>query len=166
MGYNGKDEQMIDWTKIKIKQLKTLWKEGHTATTIGTLLKVSKNAVIGKAHRLNLDARRSGRSSKGTKRSIKTIGRKEQARMLLLDNNFEPENPTQLEDLTEHHCRWPVGDPGKKGFYFCGRTPVKGFSYCRLHVLIGFRSRNEHDTAIIKEDARQKKIRGLLPTTP
>ena len=165
MGYNGKDEQM-SWTAGKTVRLKHLWKAGYTAAEIGEKLNYSRNAVIGRAHRLNLDARRSGRSSKGTKHSIKTIGRKEQARMLLLDNNFEPEIPTQLEELTEHHCRWPEGEPGKKDFYFCGRTPVKGFSYCRLHVLIGFRSRNEHDTAIIKEDARQKKIRGLLPTTP
>ena len=148
----------MSWTAGKTVRLKHLWKAGFTATEIGEKLNYSKNAVIGRAHRLNLDARRSGRSSKGTKRSIKTIGRKEQARMLLLDNDFEPENPTQLEDLTEHHCRWPVGDPGKKGFYFCGRTPVKGFSYCRLHILKSTKPRSERNIP--------EKVEGLLPMTP
>ena len=148
MGYNGKDEQM-SWTAGKTVRLKHLWKARYTAAEIGEKLNYSRNAVIGRAHRLNLDARRSGRSSKGTKHSIKTIGRKEQARMLLLDNNFEPENPTQLEELTEHHCRWPVGDPGKKGFYFCGRTPVKSFSYCRLHILKSTKPRSESKDKLI-----------------
>ena len=157
MGYNGKDEQM-SWTAGKTVRLKHLWKAGYTAAEIGEKLNYSRNAVIGRAHRLNLDARRSGRSSKGTKHSIKTIGRKEQARMLLLDNNFEPENPTQLEELTKHHCRWPEGEPGKKDFYFCGRTPVKGFSYCRLHILKSIKPRSERNIP--------EKVEGLLPTTP
>ena len=148
----------MSWTADKTVRLKHLWKVGYTATEIGEKLNYSKNAVIGKAHRLNLDARRSGRSSKGTKPSIKTIGRKEQARMLLLDNNFEPENPTQLEELTEHHCRWPEGEPGKKDFYFCGRTPVKSFSYCRLHILKSTKPRSERNIP--------EKVAGLLPTTP
>ena len=147
----------MSWTAGKTVRLKHLWKAGYTAAEIGEKLNYSRNAVIGRAHRLNLDARRSGRSSKGTKHSIKTIGRKEQARMLLLDNNFEPENPTQLEDLTEHHCRWPVGDPGKKGFYFCGRIPFKNHSYCRLHILKSTKPRSER---YIPE-----KVEGLLPMT-
>ena len=148
----------MSWTADKTVRLKHLWKVGYTATEIGEKLNYSKNAVIGRAHRLNLDARRSGRSSKGTKHSIKTIGRKEQARMLLLDKNFEPENPTQLEGLTKHHCRWPEGEPGKKDFYFCGRTPVKGFSYCRLHILKSTKPRSERNIP--------EKVAGLLPTTP
>ena len=148
----------MSWTADKTVRLKHLWKVGYTATEIGEKLNYSKNAVIGRAHRLNLDARRSGRSSKGTKHSIKTIGRKEQARMLLLDNNFEPENPTQLEELTKHHCRWPEGEPGKKDFYFCGRTPVKSFSYCRLHILKSTKPRSERNIP--------EKVEGLLPTTP
>ena len=156
----------MSWTADKTVRLKHLWKVGYTATEIGEKLNYSKNAVIGRAHRLNLAARRSGSGAGEPRTTYVRSTRAQQIEALLNDKNFEPENPTQLEGLTKHHCRWPEGEPGKKDFYFCGRTPVKGFSYCQLHVLIGFRSRNEHDTAIIKEDARQKKIRGLLPTTP
>ncbi len=148
----------MSWTADKTVRLKHLWKVGYTATEIGEKLNYSKNAVIGRAHRLNLAARRS-RSGAGESRTTYVRStRAQQIEALLNDNNFEPENPTQLEDLTKHHCRWPEGEPGKKDFYFCGRTPVKGFSYCRLHILKSTKPRSERNIP--------EKVEGLLPTTP
>ena len=157
MGYNGKDEQM-SWTADKTVRLKHLWKVGYTATEIGEKLNYSKNAVIGRAHRLNLDARRSRSGAGKPHTTYVRSTRVQQIEALLNDNNFEPENPTQLEGLTKHHCRWPEGEPGKKDFYFCGRTPVKGFSYCRLHILKSTKPRSESNIP--------EKVEGLLPTTP
>ena len=148
----------MSWTADKTVRLKHLWKVGYTATEIGEKLNYSKNAVIGRAHRLNLDARRS-RSGAGEPRTTYVRStRAQQIEALLNDKNFEPENPTQLEGLTKHHCRWPEGEPGKKDFYFCGRTPVKGFSYCRLHILKSTKPRSERNIP--------EKVAGLLPTTP
>ena len=47
---------------------------------------------------------------------------------LIIDKNFEPENPKQLEELDENSCKWPIGHPNEKSFYFCGRSSLKDFS--------------------------------------
>ena len=147
----------MSWTADKTVRLKHLWKVGYTATEIGEKLNYSKNAVIGRAHRLNLAARRSGSGAGEPRTTYVRSTRAQQIEALLNDKNFEPENPTQLEDLTDHHCRWPEGEPGKKDFYFCGRTPVKGFSYCRLHILKSTKPRSERNIP--------EKVTGLLPMT-
>ena len=147
----------MSWTADKTVRLKHLWKVGYTATEIGEKLNYSKNAVIGRAHRLNLAARRSGSGAGEPRTTYVRSTRAQQIEALLNDNNFEPENPAQLEELTEHHCRWPEGEPGKKDFYFCGRTPVKGFSYCRLHILKSTKPRSERNIP--------EKVTGLLPMT-
>ena len=88
------------------------------------------------------------------KPEVKTqkLGRKARFKALLLDKNFEQENPKKLEELTDQTCRWPIGHPNEKNFYFCGRTPVEGFSYCKLHVLYAFQPKNQKEELIDKED--------------
>ena len=71
---------------------------------------------------------------------------------MLLDKNFEVENPKKLEELSDKNCRWPIGHPDEKNFYFCGRNPIKGFSYCKLHVLYAFQPKNQKEELINKED--------------
>ena len=139
----------MSWTADKTVRLKHLWKVGYTATEIGEKLNYSKNAVIGRAHRLNLAARRSGSGAGEPRTTYVRSTRAQQIEALLNDKNFEPENPAQLEELTKHHCRWPEGEPGKKDFYFCGRTPVKSFSYCRLHILKSTKPRSESKDKLI-----------------
>ena len=93
----------------------------------------TRNAVIGKAHRLNLEARAPSKKSvtrvnskNNTKTEVKTqkLGRKARFKALLLDKNFEPENPKKLEELTDETCRWPIGHPHEEKFYFCGRKSL------------------------------------------
>ena len=48
----------------------------------------------------------------------------------------------QLEELDENSCKWPIGHPNEKSFYFCGRTSLKDFSYCKLHLLYSYQSRD------------------------
>ena len=150
----------MTWTPEKEEKLKELCKKGLTASQISKELgDTSRNAVIGKAHRLNLEARapskkRSGPASVSTKSQAATAGRgrKSKFKSLLLDKNFEPENPKTLEELSDETCRWPIGHPDETNFYFCGRKPIKDCSYCKLHVLYAFQTKDQKEDLIDKED--------------
>ena len=152
----------MSWTRDREEKLKELWKKGHTASQIAKILgETTRNAVIGKAHRLKLAARAPAKGVKAEKKQVlsnkevkneKFISRKARFKSILLDKNFEPESPKTLEQLEDKNCRWPIGHPDEKDFYFCGRTPVEGFSYCKLHVLYAFQPKNQKEELIEKED--------------
>ena len=146
----------MSWTDEKVKKLRELWGKGHTASQIAQLLgDTTRNAVIGKAHRLNLEARAPSKkginnnpdlkNNKFKKKSYKPMTRKQKFQSILLDKNFEPENPKSLEELTEETCKWPIGHPNEEKFYFCGRKPEGDFPYCKLHVLYAFQPKNQKD---------------------
>ena len=163
----------MSWNAEKEKKLKELWTKGHTASQIATLLgDTTRTAVIGKAHRLNLEARAVSRKSdsntskeNNTTPAVKTpkLGRKARFKSLLLDKNFEPKNPKTLEELTDETCRWPIGHPTEKDFHFCGRKPLEKFTYCKLHVLYAFQPKNAKDEDIITKedipDVDKKKVK-------
>jgi len=152
----------MSWTSEREKKLRELWKKGHSASQIANMLgSTTRNAVIGKAHRLKLAARTVSRSTalkskeqKGQNQTSKPekLSRKARFKSLLLDKSFEPENPKKLEELNDATCRWPIGHPDEKSFYFCGRTPVEGFSYCKLHVLYAFQPKNAKEEDIVTEE--------------
>ena len=152
----------MSWTPERQKKLKELWTKGYTASQIATMIgETTRNAVIGKAHRLNLEARVVSKKTfttliakKGNNVEIKQekLSRKARFKALLLDKNFEPENPKKLEELAEDTCKWPIGHPYEEQFYFCGRKPMEKFSYCRLHVLYAFQPRNAKEDDKITED--------------
>ena len=121
---------------------------------------VTRNAVIGKAYRLNL-AKKSFSKNINFKQNSQNLEntseprkqtRKSKFKSLLLDKNFEPENPKSLEELTDEVCRWPIGHPDQADFYFCGRKSMKDFSYCKLHVLYAFQPKNKKEELVTKED--------------
>ena len=89
--------------------------------------------------------------------------RKTKFKSLLIEKDFEPENPKKLEELDEGSCKWPIGHPEEKLFYFCGRSSLKDFSYCKLHLLYAYQPKGKReDTASFKEEAPQyieKKIK-------
>ncbi len=150
----------MSWTDEKVEKLKELWGKGHTASQIAELLgDTTRNAVIGKAHRLNLQARAPSKQTssnkqnpKQSKRTNQTMIRKSKFKSILLDKNFESEKPTSLEGLTDHTCRWPIGHPDQESFYFCGRKPIEDFPYCKLHVLYAFQPKNQKEDVLDKED--------------
>ena len=147
----------MSWTPEKEEKLKDLWKKGHTASQIAEMLgDTTRNAVIGKAHRLNLEARAPSKSSHTSgassgqnkiqrRPSQQPLTRKQKFQSILLDKNFEPENPKSLEELTEETCKWPIGHPNEEKFYFCGRKPESDFPYCKLHVLYAFQPKNQKE---------------------
>ena len=151
----------MSWTPEREEKLRDLWKNGHSASRIALMLgDTTRNAVIGKAHRLNLEARATSKrlTSKVNKEDnvksevkIQKFGRKARFKALLLDKSFEQENPKKLEELTDGTCRWPIGHPYEEKFYFCGRKPMEKFSYCQLHVLYAFQPKNTKEEDQITE---------------
>ena len=135
----------MSWTEEKVAKLKELWGKGNTASQIAEIIGgISRNAVIGKAHRLNLSAKIKTRSANNNhnpksyqeNNKLKSgKGRRSKFKSLIIEKDFEPENPRQLEELDDNSCKWPIGHPNEKSFYFCGRTSLKDFSYCKLHLL-------------------------------
>ena len=135
----------MSWTDEKVAKLKELWGKGSTASEIASIIGgISRNAVIGKAHRLNLSAKIKTRSvvsnknfeiSLDEKNNNSKKGKRSKFKSLIIEKDFEPENPKQLEELDESSCKWPIGHPNEKSFYFCGRSSLKDFSYCKLHLL-------------------------------
>ena len=153
----------MNWDETKVAKLKELWGKGSTASQIAEIIGgISRNAVIGKAHRLNLSYKiKTSNSSSSenlqntqhTENNLKEKrGRKSRFKSLIIEKDFEPENPKKLEELDESSCKWPVGHPEEESFYFCGRSSLKDFSYCKLHLLYAYQPKVKKEEPIDKEE--------------
>ena len=162
----------MSWTDEKVSKLKELWGKGNTASQIAEIIGgISRNAVIGKAHRLNLSAKIKTRTATSNKnfenleegRIVKTRKtRGNRFKSLIIEKDFEPEQPKQLEELDENSCKWPIGHPDEKSFYFCGRSSLKDFSYCKLHLLYAYQPKGKKEDLVEKEEVPEfieKKIK-------
>ena len=151
------------WTEERVEMLKKLWAEGLSASQVAKQLGgVTRNAVIGKVHRLGLSGRatpsRPARPRAPTPRTLTHVrGRPdplvatsadeiEEAEIAPkraeisraeLDNNGSRELTTVLT-LTEHNCKWPIGDPGRPNFHFCGRGADHNSPYCAEHSKLAY----------------------------
>ena len=161
----------MSWTEEKVAKLKELWGKGNTASQIAEIIGgISRNAVIGKAHRLNLSAKiktRTATSNQNFENSLDEKNtkskkvRRSKFKSLIIEKDFETENPKQLEELDENSCKWPIGHPDEKSFYFCGRSSLKDFSYCKLHLLYAYQPKGKKEEVSEKEDVPEfieKKI--------
>ncbi len=146
----------MSWTDERVELLKKYWGEGLSASQIaGRLGGVTRNAVIGKVHRLGL----SGRATTTRLKSSRPRTRAATAKRTAKPRFAKPGNPAlqslyqdaepytapideidiplaerkTLQDLTESNCRWPIGDPQMPDFHFCNRNKVPGLPYCEHH---------------------------------
>jgi GcrA cell cycle regulator len=149
----------MSWTEERVELLKKLWADGLSASQIAAELGgITRNAVIGKVHRLGLSGRAKSPSSTAPRpRKARSSGhmlRVSRPQMrgntaLAYDYDAEPE-PEMIEipveqrktllQLTEKTCHWPVGDPGSGGgdFYFCGGEAAPDLPYCTHHSRIAY----------------------------
>jgi len=126
-----------NWSDDRVEQLKTLWTEGLSASQIARALGgVTRNAVIGKVHRLGLAGRAS--PSRSERPRLPMAPKAPSARSHVPAIPVVEEDPLQLEDgshatvltISDRMCRWPIGDPAASEFHFCGHSPKPGSPYC------------------------------------
>ena len=136
----------MNWTDTKIEQLKELWEQNTLTHEIAKQLGTTKNSVIGKARRINLEQRRRGCLS-GTRNDVPKYKPKEIPRYkpkeIPSSAIAEPENPTTLEDLANNQCRFPLGERNDPPKFFCGRNRHKHYSYCAYHVYVATKRIND-----------------------
>ena len=151
------------WTAERVELLRRLWTDHLSASTIAAELGgVSRSAVIGKIHRLGLQARdqppvplkrqskprvpRSGRKAWRPKLAGNAALKAEPE--LLHDPRRQPllslvvpiAKKLTLDKLTERTCRWPIGDPRGEDFHFCGHDSLEALPYCRYHAQLAYRA--------------------------
>jgi GcrA cell cycle regulator len=151
----------MGWTDERVELLKKLWSEGLSASQIAAELGgITRNAVIGKVHRLGLSGRAKSPSTAAPRpRKPRSSGMIRVSRPAIRGNTalayeyeVEPE-PELLEipmeqrktllQLNEHTCRWPVGDPGAADFFFCGGATANELPYCSYHSRVAYQPANE-----------------------
>ena len=158
LGLGGGRPASPQWPEEKVERLKTLWDEGLECSVIGTLLGTTRNAIIGKVHRLGL-AGRKPRTKVRTKKSQVARSRlgylkranksnlraaKRRYRVALKPSDIDPplEERIQFSQLTNAVCRFPIGDPKHEGFAYCGRKSSFGTPYCSDHHTFTHRRQN------------------------
>ena len=136
----------MTWTPERENQLRELWNAGLSASRIAAELGgTTRNAVIGKAHRLGLSGRATRKGSGGSKGGMRLVARSSAPRTPrahIRPRYVEPversEFAVNLEDLTDKHCKWPLGDPRTREFHFCGGPRTEGMSYCEYHCQVAY----------------------------
>lgn len=141
----------MSWTDERVSLLKKLWSEGRTAAEIAKELGgVTRNAVIGKAHRLKLSNRVSPIQQNNPKKPVvaKPAERKIEKPVMILPvaKPVEPRREKDADslfsllDLKPRMCRWPVGDPHDENFGFCGEEVILGLPYCCDHAKTAYQA--------------------------
>jgi GcrA cell cycle regulator len=157
---DGPRGEEMSWTDERVELLKKLWQDGLSASQIAAELGgVTRNAVIGKVHRLGLSGRGQPTSSIKRQRRTHSTGMRRVRQMITVGNLAL--KPDQLPDvdmrprrnvvvpialklsifqLTEKTCKWPIGDPGHDEFHFCGHDSLENLPYCEYHAGVAYQA--------------------------
>jgi GcrA cell cycle regulator len=164
----------MTWTPARIEQLKQLWTEGKSASQIASIMGgTTRNAVIGKVHRLGLGGRKTVTTARRAKPAPTVpavaaaavrpaLPSATQVRKRLAATSFAPAEPVEplpepepvdlgegagatILTLTDRMCKWPIGDPRSPEFHFCGRNVGAGSSYCAYHMRLAYLAPNKRD---------------------
>lgn len=146
----------MGWTDEQVEKLRQMWAEGLTANEIAKRLGVTKNAIVGKVHRLCLKARPSPIKNKNAEEtSAETVVVATQKTIQKADGRVEivageegvvkktetksaHAGNVKLTELDSHTCRWPIGDPRDDDFCFCGKRVRTGQTYCDEHSAMAY----------------------------
>ncbi|MEM8833558.1 MAG: GcrA family cell cycle regulator [Pseudomonadota bacterium] len=143
----------MGWTDDRVTLLKQLWGEGKTAAEIAKELGdgVTRNAVIGKAHRLKLSSRMSPiqQNVKKTKSADKVAPPAPRRSNKKIPIHLGKQ--LKMEELRENMCRWPNGDPQDENFSFCGCKTIEGSPYCQIHNDIAYQVTSRAKTLNAKD---------------
>ena len=148
----------MTWTEARVEILKQSWQDGLSAALVAQKLETTRNAVIGKARRLGLAARAAATSRRrpakprpaktrtrpapppfrfgGQKKLDRASTRTPKRQAAIPDPGPAPDIPVTVATLTDFTCKWPLGDPKRPGFHFCGRTKAVAGPYCAHHAAI------------------------------
>ncbi len=157
----------FEWTDDTIRELRRLWSEGHSTAEIGRRMGISKNAVVGKAHRLDLPARPSPIRTSGSPRPPRVPRRPSVPRLadtVPLSSLRGGDIPTAVGRLAplhtptrrvasaprrigSHPCCWPIGEPGTPAFRFCDDPAPLDVPYCDEHARLAYKPRRRRDAA-------------------
>jgi GcrA cell cycle regulator len=158
----------MSWDDNRIEQLKKLWSEGLSASQIaGELGGVTRNAVIGKVHRLGLSGRAKAKpaSVARPRKVVKTVARTStisvRGNLAVIEMvDVEPEvmpvrenvvipmsKRITIMELREGVCRWPLGDPMHADFAYCGADCGGGKTYCEAHARVAFQPHGDRRRA-------------------
>lgn len=152
----------MSWNDERVELLKKLWAEGLSASQIaGRIGSVTRNAVIGKVHRLGLSGRATTTRMKSHRPRTRPVAVKRppaKPRFANVGNTalralYQESEPfvapveelviplaerRSIQTLEECSCRWPIGDPQEAEFHFCGKPKVTGLPYCEFHARRAF----------------------------
>lgn len=165
----------MEWTEEAIARLRELWAEGHSTAEIGRRMGISKNAVVGKAHRLNLTARPSPIRREGDEQAPRaSVPRRVTGPTLPPLTATAPVAPPSpplprpapaairveapkpqivrpvpvVRSLRTQNCCWPLGEPGTRSFRFCDADATHGKPYCTDHAAVAYvRVRDKREEA-------------------
>lgn len=155
----------MSWTDERVTLLKKLWGEGKTAAEIAKALGgVTRNAVIGKAHRLKLSNRISPIQQNERKEErvpeVKKMPKAVKSVVVAKPANSSFKGLKMIE-LKERMCRWPSGDPKDENFSFCGCTSVPGLPYCEEHAKQAYQVASRSRT--LKAEDFDDAVASVLP---
>lgn len=142
----------MSWTEERVELLKQFWGNGMTAAQIAERLgDVSRNAVIGKAHRLGLSQPKKtaprapvAAQAPAMKKAPVAPTPAPAAEPMITPKPMPKQPDVRAEDLPWHRrCQWPIGHPGDPEFRFCGEAAAEGKPYCTKHCVMAYRQKEE-----------------------